>query len=43
VLTLATIFLLAQRARQRPAVEKAKVHAVAPSTRPSSLTDRDAA
>jgi high-affinity iron transporter len=43
VLTIATIFLLAQRVRQRPAPEKARVHAVAPSAHRPSLTDRDAA
>jgi len=43
VLTLAAIFLLAQRIGQRPAPEKANVHAAAPGARRSSLTDRDAA
>jgi high-affinity iron transporter len=43
VLTLAAIFLLAQRVRQRPAPGTAKVRAVTLGARPSSLTDRDAA
>jgi high-affinity iron transporter len=43
VATVATIFLLAHRVHQRPATNKAKLHVVAPSARPSGLTDRDAA
>jgi high-affinity iron transporter len=43
VLTLGGIYLLAQRVRHRSAPEQAKLHAVAPSARRSSVTDRDAA
>jgi high-affinity iron transporter len=43
VATVATIFLLAQRVHQRPVTEKAKLHALAASSRRSGLTDRDAA
>ena len=43
VATVATIFLLAQRVHQRPVTEKAKLHALAASSRRSGVTDRDAA
>ena len=43
LLTIATIYLLAVRVRPHHAPEKAKLHAVARGTRPSGVTDRDAA
>jgi high-affinity iron transporter len=43
VLTLGSIFLLAQRVRQRPAPGTAKTHAVAPTARRSNMADRNAA